>query len=125
MNNTKDNTNLQEYKSPIQEEAEAIAMAHGFPNGKFTFHPNKNKLPSIIPSNDISNGIVKGEYSCNIGNRVMKFSKDDYNPQAWKKICKTVGFKYNDPDDLDQITVNINSGRIDINVSIKTPEKMD
>lgn len=121
----KENDQMQEHKSPIQEEAEAIAMAHGFPNGKFTFYPNKNKLPSIIQSDDISNGFVKGEYSCNIGNKVMKFVRDDYNPQAWKKICKAVGFKYNDPEDMDQITVNIGNGQVHINVSIKTPEKMD
>ena len=114
-----------EHKSPIQEEAEAIALAHGFPNGNFKFVPNKDKLPTIFPSVDISNGVVKGQYSCVVGNRVMSFNRDDFTPQAWKKICKAVGFKYNDPDDMNKININISGARIDIEVAIKTPEKMD
>lgn len=99
-----------------------LVRSRGFDeNGIYEFEENLNTSKEREPGN-INNGFVTGHFDTGIDEPII-LRKNDFLSASWRRICSSMGYPYNDANEIDCFIISKNGIRVE--VDIKTPDEYD
>lgn len=99
-----------------------LVRSRGFDeNGIYEFEENLNTSKEREPGN-INNGFVTGHFNTDIDEPVI-LRKNDFLSASWRRICSSMGYPYNDANEIDCFIISKSGIRVE--VDIKTPDEYD